>query len=139
MQMPPGSARASSRAANVDAVAIDVVAIDDYVAEVDPDPENDALVLGVIAIAVDHCPLDFDGAAHGIDYALEFHQHAVAGGLDDAAAVLRDLRIDELAAMRFEAFERAFFVGSHQPRVARHIGGEDRGKTALDRLFHGLP
>jgi hypothetical protein len=44
--------------------------------------------------------------------------------------VLGDFRIDELAAQRFEAFERAFLVGSHQPRVARHIGGDDRGKAA---------
>ena len=41
--------------------------------------------------------------------------------------------------MRLEAIERAFLVGPHQPRVARHIGGEDRGETAFDGLFHGLP
>src|SRR5580704_2397387 len=33
--------------------------------------------------------------------------------------------------MRLEAFERAFLVRPHQPRVARHIGGEDRGETAF--------
>ena len=48
----------------------------------------------------------------------------------DAAAVLPDLRVDELAAMRLEAFERPFLVRPHQPRIPRHIGGEDRGKTA---------
>jgi hypothetical protein len=53
--------------------------------------------------------------------------------------VLLDLWVDELAAMRLEAFERAFLVRSHQPRVARHIGGEDRGETAFDGLLHGLP
>ena len=37
------------------------------------------------------------------------------------------------------AVERASLVGSHQPRVSRHIGGEDRGKTAFDGLFHDLP
>ena len=44
--------------------------------------------------------------------------------------VLRNLRIEELAAQRCEVFERAFLVRPHQPRIARHIGGEDRGKTA---------
>ena len=39
---------------------------------------------------------------------------------------LGDLRIDELAEQRFEAFERAFLVRPHQPRVPRHIGSEDR-------------
>jgi len=44
--------------------------------------------------------------------------------------VLGDLRIEELAAQCLEAFERAFLVRPHQTRVARHIGGEDRGKAA---------
>jgi hypothetical protein len=39
--------------------------------------------------------------------------------------MLGDLRIEELEAQRFEAFERAFFVRPHQPRIPRHIGGED--------------
>jgi hypothetical protein len=37
--------------------------------------------------------------------------------------VLADLRVDELAAMRVEAFVRAFLVPAHQTRVARHVGG----------------
>ena len=41
-----------------------------------------------------------------------------------------DLRVDELAAMRLEAFVRAFLIRAHQARIARHIGGEDRGETA---------
>jgi len=124
---------------DVDAIAVDIVAIGDHVAEIDPDPERNAFALGHIGIAVDHCALHLDGAAHSIDDAPEFHEHAVTGGLDDAAAVLLDLRIDEFAAMRLEAIERAFLVRSHQPRVARHIGGEDRGETAFDGLFHSSP
>ena len=41
---------------------------------------------------------------------LKLDQHAVAGGLDNAAVVLGDLRIEEFAPQRFEAFERAFLV-----------------------------
>jgi hypothetical protein len=44
--------------------------------------------------------------------------------------VLGDLRIEKLAAQRFEAFVRAFLVRSHQPRITCHVGGEDRGETA---------
>jgi hypothetical protein len=44
--------------------------------------------------------------------------------------VLLDLRIDELTEMRLEALVRALLVGTHQPRIPRHIGGEDRGETA---------
>jgi len=44
--------------------------------------------------------------------------------------MLPDLRIDELAAMLFKALKRAFLVRSHQPRITRYVGGEDRCKTA---------
>jgi hypothetical protein len=65
-----------------------------------------------------------------IDDAAKFHKHTVAGGLDDPAVMLGNLRIDQLAAQRLEAFERAFLVGAHQPRIPRHIGGKDRGEAA---------
>src|SRR5262249_43969116 len=64
--------------------------------------------------------------AHRTDDAGKLHQHAVAGGLDQTTAVLDDLRIKKLAAQRFEAFEGAAFIGADQPRIARHIGREDR-------------
>src|SRR5580704_17201567 len=60
----------------------------------------------------------------------KFHQHAVTGGLDDPAAMLGHFRVEELAAQCFEAFERAFLVHPHQPRIPRHIGCEDCGETA---------
>jgi hypothetical protein len=44
--------------------------------------------------------------------------------------MLPDLRVDQLPPMHLEPFERALFVGPHQARIAGHIGGEDRGKTA---------
>jgi hypothetical protein len=47
--------------------------------------------------------------------------------------MLGDLWVDDLAAMRLEPLVRAFFVRSHQTRVARHIGGEDRSETADSR------
>jgi hypothetical protein len=38
--------------------------------------------------------------------------------------------------MRFEAFVRAFLIGTHQARIADHIGGEDRGETAGGGRVH---
>jgi hypothetical protein len=63
--------------------------------------------------------LDFDRRADRVDDAREFREHAVAGRLDDAAAVLPDLRVDELAAMRLEAFEGAFLVRSLTPILGK--------------------
>jgi hypothetical protein len=82
---------------HVDAVAVNVAAIGDHVAEIDPDAKPQAALLGEIQIAVGHRALDFGGAAHRVDDAGEFRQHAVAGGLDDPAMMLADLRIDQFA------------------------------------------
>jgi len=69
-------------------------------------------------------------AADRVDDAREFRQHPVAGRLYDAAGMLADLHLYELAAMHLEALVRAFLIGAHQARVVRHIGGENRGETA---------
>jgi hypothetical protein len=44
--------------------------------------------------------------------------------------MLGDFRIEELMAQCFEAFERAFLVRPHQPRIPRDIGGQDRSEAA---------
>jgi hypothetical protein len=49
--------------------------------------------------------------------------------------MLPDLRIQELREMSLEALVRVLLVRPHQPRVARHISGEDRGETAFDGCF----
>src|SRR4029077_13820907 len=65
------------------------------------------------------------------------HRSASARPRAKSDVVLGDLRIEELAAQRFEAFERALLVRPHQPRIRRHIGGEDRSETA--GLAHSFP
>jgi hypothetical protein len=82
---------------DVDALAVNVIAIGDHVAEIDADAKSEAPLLGEVQIAVGHPALNFAGAAHRIDDAGEFRQHAVAGGLDDPAMMLADLRIDQFA------------------------------------------
>jgi hypothetical protein len=76
-------------------------------------------------------------AARRIYYAWKFHQHAISGGLEDPTAMLGDCRVHKLPAHRFEAFKTSFFVGPHKPRIAGHIGGENRGEAALDGFLHG--
>ena len=58
--------------------------------------------------------------------ALELHQHAVAGGLDDAALALGDRGVDQLEPVGLEPRERARLVGLHEPAVADHVGRENR-------------
>src|SRR5215831_2314554 len=123
MQIPPGSASAFQACRNINAIAKDVVVLDDDVAEIDPDPEPDPAFLGDRGCAIGHRELPFGRTAHRVYDAREFRQYPVASGVDDAAGVLVDLRVDDFASMRLQAFVRAFLVRAH-------IGGEDRGETA---------
>ena len=129
-QHPAGIGQGFDPHGDVDPIAIKVVGLDDDVAEVDADAQFDAAFRPDASVPLGHRLLHRDRAAHRIDDARKFDQHAVAGALDDPAAVLGDLRIDELTAQRFEAFVRAFLVRSCQPRIPHHIGSEDRGETA---------
>jgi len=88
---------ASSRG-DVDAVAEDIVALDDNVAQINPDPEFDPPLLNAGGLARGSRPLHRDGTAYGVDDAGELDEHPVAGGLKDTAAVFGNRRIDELAA-----------------------------------------
>ena len=128
---------------DVDAVAKDVVVLDDHVAEIDADAELDPPRRRDVGVASRHPALDLGRAQHRIGDAVELDQHAVAGGLDDAALVLGDGRIDQLDPMGLETRERARLVGLHQPAVADHVGGEDRCEPALwsrhVHLFGSLP
>ena len=108
---------------DVHAVAVDVVLVDDDVAEVQPDAILDAPLRRHLDIALGHSALDLDSTAHGIDDAGEFDQDAVAGELDGAPAMLLDLRIDQLAPMALQRGERAFLVNPHQARVTGDIPG----------------
>jgi hypothetical protein len=113
-------------------VAQDVAVLDDDVPLVDADAELDAVVRPGARVPLGHRLLNLNRAAQRTDHAAELDEQAVAGSLDETAVVLVDLRIDQVAAQRLEAFERALLVGLDQPRIPRHISGEDRRETAFD-------
>ena len=81
---------------NIDAIAEDVVGIDNDVANIDPDSVPE-LRVGCTCCALRHSPLNCNRASHGIDGTCELDQHAVAGRLDNPAFALSDFGIDEFA------------------------------------------
>src|SRR5271154_442669 len=64
---------------DIDAIAEDVVRLDDHVAQIDTDAKPDALVLRHVGIAAGHAALYFDSAQHRFDDARKLDEHAVAG------------------------------------------------------------
>src|ERR1700730_15310245 len=122
---------------HIDAIAEDVVLLNDHVAEIDPNAEGEALILGRFGVALGHAALDLNGTTHRIDHAWKFSEKAIAGILYRMTAVLLDLRINELPEMSLEPFVRPLLIRPHQARVPRHIGGEDCSEAADSG--HGAP
>ena len=109
---------------DIDPVAIGSGPVVDDVAEIDADAQQHPTLSGNIEVALRHDPLDRDGAfdrAHG---ARELRHDAVAGDIDDCAAVLGDERQDH-RLVRFEIAHRLFFVAPHEARIAGDVRGQD--------------
>ena len=117
---------------DIDAVTKDVAVLDENVANIDADAELDAMLRRQRRVAFGQSRLHFRRASEGVDDAGEFDQQPVAGGLDDAAAMLGDLRIDYLGAERPQPAERPFLVGPDQSGITGNIGREDRCEPAFD-------
>jgi hypothetical protein len=75
--------------------------------------------------------LDAERTLQPVDGARELGQDAIARGVGDAAAMLRDQAVGDLA-MRDEEPQRARLIRVHQVRIASHVSEKDRGEAALD-------
>src|SRR5262249_29592800 len=115
----------------VDAVAEDVVALDDDVAEIDANAKGNASILGYPGGTVSHRRLHLDRTAHSVDDAREFQQQPVTCGLDDATSMGGNRWVNDLLAKALQRREGAALVSSHQPRVARDVSGHHGGEAAL--------
>ena len=92
---PAGLGQLLEPGGDVDPVAVEVaVALADHVAEVDADPEADALGLGDLGLALGHALLDRHRAATASTTEANSTERAVAHQLDDAALVLGEQRVD---------------------------------------------
>src|SRR5262249_51530934 len=95
-------------------VAKYVAVFDDDVALVDADAKRNAPPGWNCGIAFGHRLLHLDGTAHCIDDADEFDEQPVAGGLDDASAMLLDFAVSQFAAQRRQSCMRALLVLLHE-------------------------
>src|SRR5262245_7010293 len=111
---------------DIDAISINIVAIDDDIAYVDAYAKFNALVYRDTGIALGHTALNVNGAAHCIDHADELYQHPITGRLDDPTAMFGDLGIDQFLAMRFELAQRSLFVDAHEPAITGNVACPDR-------------
>jgi len=119
---------------DIDPVPENVILIDDDVTDVDADAELDPQLPRYVDVVIDHCPLDCYCAARGVDGADEFDQHAVAGGLDNPAAMRGDRSINQRLTKRFQFGQRALFIATHQSTVAGDVCRQHRCQSPLHVL-----
>ena len=109
--------------------AENVVTLHQDIAEMDADAPFHAAVIGNPCIALRRQPLQCQAAFDGPDDRAELDQHPVTGRLNNAAAMPGDERIGG-SVMFAQRSRRPLLVLAHQSRIARDIGGKDRGETA---------
>src|SRR4029079_19047496 len=114
---------------HVDAVAIDVVSLDDDVAYVHANSKGDGCAVGNCGVPLGNSALDAYRALHGVHGTGELDQCSVTHELHQTAVVLGDDRIDQAAAYFLECTQRSRLVRTHQPAVADHVGRHYGSKT----------
>src|SRR5258708_7950992 len=126
---------------DVDAVAKDIVVIDDDVADVDADAKFDPLDLRHRSILLSHTALDLNGAAHRIYDTAELSEHAIARVLNDRATMFADLGISEPTQTLPQPDVCPFLVQAGQATISSHISRKDSCKPPFNAIVsqNGLP
>ena len=123
---------------DVDAVAIEVAALDHHVAEVDSDAKDDPPILGQpwLAASMASC----SATAHSTA------STALANSTSTPSPITLTMRprclaisgLEDVPSTGLEGGQRTGLVRLHEAAVADHIGGQNGGKTALGAFFGHL-
>jgi hypothetical protein len=109
---------------DIDAVAVNVVFIDDDIARIDPDAQFELTV--TVGGRVGQAALDLDSAAHRVDGTVELHEEPVALAAGEPAPISGDRRFDQMLDAIAKADVRTLLVDAHQAAVPDHIREQDR-------------
>ena len=120
----------------IHAVAVDIVAIYDYITKVHAYPVFNPLVIAPVCVVFSDLCLHRNSPIDGIHDARKLGQQSVPHELHDPSAVLGDLRRDQFRKTGLEASVGASLVRAHETRIADHIGGYDCYQSALSELGH---
>ena len=107
---------------DIDAVAKNIVALNDNIAAVDADPELDRIGLRAARIKLPKLSLNFNGAGDGVHRAGELHQRAVAHELDDPSCMGGNRRINKPTPQGIQTGKSPGLVETHEARVTDHVG-----------------
>jgi len=115
---------------DVDPVTVDLIALDHHVAEVDADAELHPALRRQLRVFSAERGLNIHRAVHRLDHAGELGQNAIAGGVYEAAVVLLDQAVDDLAVSG-QSSKCRLLISPHEAAVAVDVGAEDSGELAF--------
>jgi hypothetical protein len=116
---------------NIDALAEDVVAFDDHVADIDPNAKTYSSVLSRAVIEPLQQALNAHRTLNRGDDRGKLEEHRVAGDFDCAPAMpSRQGRRGGLALA--QSMSGAFLIDAHQPAVSDDVCGDDDRKLSFD-------
>jgi hypothetical protein len=105
----------------VDAISKDVIGLDDYIADVNTDTEENAPVFRIAESKFMNASLKLNAGADRFDRARKLRQESVAGILDDAPAMLRNGGPNRVRQQGCQFGVRGLFVIVHEPAIAGDI------------------
>ena len=111
---PAGLGEPLQAGRDVNSVAINVLALDNNIAEMHSDPEVNATLLGYFRVAFSHAPLYGERAFDRVNHAGELDEGAITHQLDDTAVVVSDFGIDQLVPMALERAKHTHLVCLHK-------------------------
>src|ERR1700691_4756328 len=125
---------------NVDAVAVNVLALNDDIAKVDADAQHNRRRRAARIGRQGGRALYGERTVHGIDHAAELDNGAVADQFYDAPVMGGNGGVEDNLAMPFQGAERAGLVCAHEAGIADHVGSENRRELTVDAfLGHVFP
>src|SRR5271169_4131359 len=106
---------------DVHAIAIQIITVNDDIADVNSDPECDRFVIASIEVCLSHRALKLDCRVKRIDDTCELNQRAITNQLDESTAVVRQNRFKPLGPVLGQHRESSALVALHEPRVTDNI------------------
>src|SRR5262249_35641 len=120
---------------DIHAIAVEVTAFDDHVAEIQSDTQDDCPVFRQRRVRLSHRFLNINRALYRINGTCELGQGAVAHKPNDATSVFGEQRFENRFAPVSQARQRSRLVLFHEPALAHNICGEYGSEAALGAFF----
>jgi hypothetical protein len=120
---------------DVNAVAMDIVILNEHIAQIDADAELQSTIDRDVCVALGLGFLHLRRAAQGVYDTMELDQEPVAHSLNQTAVMVGNLGLEDVLEVCAKLSAHSFFVGLAQTAITGNIGNHYGGKPAFHAPF----